>query len=409
MAPSDRDGDHTLSGTHLSTRLLHSDNEFAKMDPAVAPNISVTTTYSPSNALDFKAGNEPQPGGDDPHVYSRFTQPNVSRVEKVLGDLCNGYALTYRSGLAAGYAALVHYNPKRVAITLGYHGLHAAVALYRRGAPIDVVGIDDPLQSGDLLWVETPLNPSGEARNIKHYADRAHAAGAVMVVDATFAPPPLQDPFLWGADCVMHSASKYLGGHSDVLGGVLVVKSAKEWTELSDDRGVLGNTQGSLETFLLLRSLRTHELRVRRQSATATALALWLNKLTTVPAGQQWDGVPGGIVTQVMHSSVQTEPFVREQLSGGHSPCFGILLAQVEWARVLPHQVNFFTSATSLGSVESLIEQRVISDSSADPHIIRISVGLEDLEVRRFTRCTSPLCCYLTWSNLTDINAGLYF
>jgi cystathionine gamma-synthase len=120
----------------------------------------------------------------------------------------------------------------------------------------DVVGIDDPLQSGDLLWVETPLNPLGEARNIKHYADRvseyalidrrfgssdfrayfhipkAHAAGAVMVVDATFAPPPLQDPFLWGADCVMHSASKYLGGHSDVLGGVLVVKSAREWTEV---------------------------------------------------------------------------------------------------------------------------------------------------------------------------------
>jgi len=282
--------------------------------------------------------------------------------------------------LAAAYSALVYVKPTRIAISGGYHGVHASIEVYCKSNSVSIIDLDDEYRTGDVCWVETPLNPTGEARNIQHYADKIHAVGGRLLVDATFAPPPLQDPFKWGADIVMHSGTKYLGGHSDLLCGVLAVKSDEEWVALWNDRTYLGNTLGSLESYLLLRSLRTLHLRVPRQSETGTALAAWLKRVSQIPIGETWDGVKGGLIKQVWHAYFQQETWVKEQLEGGGPACFGFLMNEVDHARMLPHSMKFFTPATSLGGVESLLEYRFTSDPGADRRLIRCSVGVEDLE-----------------------------
>ncbi|KZT24433.1 cystathionine gamma-synthase [Neolentinus lepideus HHB14362 ss-1] len=385
MAPKE-DKRLTLSGT----KLLHADDAIHRHGGDVAPAISVTTTFKAPRPEDNAKKTSEWDVFDllnpSRHLYSRYTQGVSSRAEKVLSDINGGYAITYASGLAACYAALVYYQPKRIAITQGYHGCHATIDVYKktRGGDVDVIGIDDDFQPGDLCWLETPLNPTGEARDIQFYADKIHAVGGHIVVDSTFAPPPLQYPFKWGADCVMHSGTKYFGGHSDLLCGVLVVKTAEEWEKLWNDRTFMGNMMGSLESWLLLRSLRTLHLRVPKQSNTATGLAQWLNKAAAVPKGQSFDGVPGGVIEKVWHSSLQRadkrgfEP--SKQLEGGWNATFAIFMTNPEHATQLPHLVKYFIPATSLGGVDSLMEQRVQSDPGADPRLIRISVGVEELE-----------------------------
>ncbi|TDL29400.1 cystathionine gamma-synthase [Rickenella mellea] len=375
-----------LKGKPIGTDLLHADHDDDKNRSEVAPSISVTTTFrgaDPRHGLEHSDLLDPL--NPSRHVYSRYTQDVSHRAEKILSKINGGFALTYSSGLAASYAALVHYAPKRVAITDGYHGFHSTLEVYKKskGSGFQVIGLDDDFQTGDICWLETPLNPTGESRNIKYYADKVHAVGGHLIVDSTFAPPPLQYPLKFGADAVMHSGTKYLGGHSDLLCGVLVVKTAAEWNKLWSDRTYTGNMMGSLESWLLLRSLRTLHLRVPRQSSNATELVQWLHKLSGVPADQRLDGIQGGIIEKVWHSSLQAQTAswdIRAQMEGGWNATFGIFLRNKEHAALLPFLLRNFTPATSLGGVESLIEQRLQSDPGADPRLVRISVGVEDIE-----------------------------
>ncbi|CAE6420599.1 unnamed protein product, partial [Rhizoctonia solani] len=153
----------------------------------------------------------------------------------------------------------------------------------------------------------------------------------------------------------------YLGGHSDLLCGVLAV---------------------SLESFLLLRSLRTLELRVTRQAASGEALAQWLHKISQIPAGETWDGVRGGVIKRVWHASLQEQDrdWIKKQMPGGGPACFTIMLEDPNEARLLPYLLELFTPATSLGGVESLIEQRYLSDPKEDKRNLRLSIGLEGIE-----------------------------
>jgi len=349
----------------------------------IVPPISVSTNFKTPADL---------PWGDfDPmkpthHLYSRYTQGIRTKVESDLSELMNGYALTYTNGLAASYAAFMHLNPKRIAITGGYHGVYLVIQKIEKvkGTKVPLIGIDDEFEEGDVLWLETPLNPTGEVRNIKYYAEKAHKKGIKVVVDATFGPPPLQDPFKWGADIVMHSGTKYLGGHSDLLCGVLVVKTEDEWRSIWHDRAHTGAVMGSLETWLLDRSLKTLHIRVKQQSETATKLADWLHQLSKVPEGQELDGVKGGIVEKVWHPSLQekTAEFdPKEQMEGGWNATFAIQIGKAEWAGAIPYKLQRFIAATSLGAVESLIEQRQRSDPGADPRILRLSIGVEDVKI----------------------------
>ncbi|KAJ7095286.1 Cys/Met metabolism PLP-dependent enzyme-domain-containing protein [Mycena belliarum] len=361
-------------GTHL----LHPENA-PQRGQEVAPAISVSTTFisrrpnEEAGTTDYRIIFHCQ--NPSRHVYSRYSTKNSTRVENILSH--DGFALTYSSGLAASYAALVFFAPKRIAITAGYHGCHATIQVYLKAAPsVQVITLDDEFKSGDLCWLETPLNPTGESRDIAYYANKA---GGKLMVDSTFAPPPLQYPFKFGADCILHSGNarptKYFGGHSDLLGGVLIVRTKEEWDTLQSDRTYLG----SMESWLLLRSLRTFHLRLPRQSETATALVEWLHKLAATPAGQSFEGVPGGVLVQVWHSSLQgkdTRGFdPSTQMTGGWNATFSI-----QYAAWFPHSLKYFVPATSLGGVESLAEYRHSWDSSSDPKAVRISIGLEDLE-----------------------------
>lgn len=244
------------------------------------------------------------------------------------------------------------------------------------------------LQPGDVVHLETPLNPTGEALNIRHYAEKAHSRGAYLLIDSTFGPPPLQDPFQWGADVVMHSGTKYIGGHSDMLCGVLATRNA-EWVRgLAADRTALGNVMGGLEGWLGVRSLRTVELRVERQSRSAEKLVGWLHGFLAEggEAGAKEEGKDGGAVRgvlgRVQHASLQTGDmqWLKEQMPGGYGPVFAIWMKSERLARRLPSKLELFHHATSLGGVESLIEWRTMSDTTVDTRLLRVSVGLEGWE-----------------------------
>lgn len=369
----------------LDTQLLHADQKLRFNGAEVTPSISVSTTFKyPENVGELL---KEEPTFFDPkiHVYSRYTQQVNTRAEHVLSQLNQGYALTYASGLSAAYSALVHLAPRRIAIRDGYHGCHQTINVYQKSkdTKVQVIDINDEFREGDICWLETPENPTGLTRDMQYYADKIHAVGGKLFIDSTFGPPPLQYPFKWGADIILHSGTKYFGGHSDLLCGVLVVKTEEEWNQLHYNRTFIGNTLGSLEAWLLLRSLRTLRLRVTRQSQTATLLAQWLHQVSKIPEGKTFDGALGGVVKRVHHASLQTatkEFDPKEQMEGGWPATFAILLHKQEAAIALPHRLQYFMAATSLGGVESLIEYRLNSDTKADPTLLRLSIGLEDIE-----------------------------
>ena len=286
---------------------------------------------------------------------------------------------------------LVGLNPKRIAIRDGYHGCHGVIGIHQKLTGLAKLDIDCPaedLQPGDILHIETPLNPTGTAYNLKFYADKAHSRGAFLTVDSTFGPPPLQDPFLWGADVVMHSGTKYIGGHSDMLCGILAVNPirAKEgwWDKLFEERLYLGNVMGSMEGWLGVRSLRTLELRVERQSHNATKLVAWLNAALQAEDKSADKKVIRDVLAKVEHASLQKEDiedgWLLKQMPNGFGPVFSIVMKEQTFARRLPSKLQLFHHATSLGGVESLIEWRTMSDPKVDTRLLRVSIGVEGWE-----------------------------
>ncbi|GAA5977362.1 hypothetical protein JCM11641_000075 [Rhodosporidiobolus odoratus] len=358
------------SASH-ATRAIHADAYLS--GPEVSASISTSTTFrhpSPAQIAaaepgTYDAGWDPSEPSRD--IYSRETQPTGTRIEKVLGDLIGGPTLIYSSGIAACFAILLRVRPDVIAVTGGYFGCHGSFDIYRRTRgeyKVNIIRLEDdfPRDKKVLVWLETPVNPTGESRSIAAYSEKTKAVNGVLAVDATFAPPPLQDPFKWGADIVMHSGTKYFGGHSDLLAGTVSVKDKAAWNEL----------------WLLLRSLRTLNLRIQRQAATSTAIAKWLHTLTGSAGGEL-----AGVIKVVWHTTLQdnANELVGDgkQLSAGPA-CFGLLTTKPEYATQLANELKYFIHATSLGGVESLIEHRIISDPKCDPCLLRVSVGVEDFE-----------------------------
>ncbi|KAM4055095.1 cys/Met metabolism PLP-dependent enzyme [Hirsutella rhossiliensis] len=374
-----------LGRLSLASRTVHGDDRVAA-HRAVAPAMHVSTTFRYTDDPDrLDPDDVVDPSAPlDSHVYSRYTAPNTARLEAVLASILGGPSLTYASGLAAFHAMLVRINPRRIAIGDGYHGCHGVIHVLSRLTGLEQLPLDcDPsdLGPGDVVHVETPFNPVGEARNLALYAQKARDAGAYLTVDATFAPPPLQDPLAFGADVVMHSGTKYFGGHSDMLCGTLTVRPGLDWIDdLRGERMVLGSVMGSFEGWLGLRSLRTLELRVMRQSATATALVSWLSRQlgdASTPAA--------ALVDRVQHASLQPEAaqpdsWLRRQMPRGYGAVFAVWMKDEAAAKRLPSKLRLFHHATSLGGVESLIEWRAMSDRGVDRRLLRLSIGVEALE-----------------------------
>lgn len=335
-------------------------------------NVSTTFRYTDDPAQLTAVADMPDGYPEDGYIYSRLAHPNSERVEAVFDEILGGHSVVYSSGLAAFYALMTHFNPKQIAIGQCYHGCRAISNIHTRNFNLKQLSLSeedlDKLQPGDLVHIETPVNPYGTSYDLSYYAEKAHAKGALLSVDATFAPPPLQYPFQFGADVIMHSATKYFGGHSDLLAGVLVVKSKEIKKQLIDDRIYLGTNIANLESYLLLRSLRSYDLRILKQSANCLKIVTYLND----------NKAKFKVLTKIHHSSLQTDAFVKQQLVGGYGPVFSIELDSKESAKTLPSRLKYFHHATSLGGVESLIEWRAVTDPYISQTLLRVSVGVED-------------------------------
>ncbi|GMM37366.1 putative cystathionine beta-lyase [Saccharomycopsis crataegensis] len=361
------------------TKLIHCDDETSRV-PDVAPPINVAATFKyPEDPAKLVTAEEVESEegwvANGSPIYSRISHPNSESAEALMTGFLGRPTVLYNTGLASFNALLFHYHPKRIFFDRCYHGCHGMANLMTRWGALEQHTLSDEdldkyLQAGDLLHLETPVNPDGTSFDISYYAQKAHEKGAFLSVDSTFAPYPLQDPFAFGADVVMHSGTKYFGGHSDLLAGVLVVKDSKTRHQLLEDRIYLASNISNLDAFLLLRSLRTYELRIRQQSSNAEKLVKYL-------ADKKGEYK---VLDKISHSSLQTEAFVKKQLPNGFGPVFTIEVTDAEIARVFPSKLKYFHHATSLGGVESLIEWRALSNADAAKTILRISVGIENVE-----------------------------
>ena len=302
-------------------------------------------------------------GGDT--EYGRYGNPSWEAFEDVLGSLEGGRALAFSSGMAAVTTVLdlVGHGAKVVAPQHAYQGSIMSLAdLEARGRlTAELVDIEDTAAvvaacaDAALVWLETPTNPALELADIETIAAAAHEAGAYVVVDNTFATPLLQQPISLGADIVVHSATKYLSGHSDVLLGALVVADDELFAVLKNRRSLTGSVPGTLESWLALRGMRTLHLRVERAQANAQAL---LPRLREHPAisDVRYPGF-GAIISIVLDGELAADLLVRK--------------------------TSLWVHATSLGGVESTFERRRRWKTEArtiPEGLVRMSVGIEDVD-----------------------------
>lgn len=313
--------------------------------------------------------------------YSRDDgTPGWEALEELLGDLEGGRAVCFSSGMGA-IAAVLELLPAGAQVVVprdSYSGLRALLSDGAAGGrwqvrTVDMTDVDALMAAvvdADLVWLETPSNPMLEVVDIAGVAARAGEAGAVVAVDNTFATPLLQSPLQLGADLVVHSATKFIGGHSDLLLGAVVARREEDYTRLLRRRVVAGATPGALECFLALRGARTLALRLRHAQTGAGELA---RRLQTHPA-----------VDRVRYPGLPDDPHhacAAKQMSG-----FGAVLSfevgDAATADAVCASVQIISHATSLGGVESTIERRakLPGQGHVPAGLVRLSVGCEHLE-----------------------------
>jgi cystathionine gamma-synthase len=315
--------------------------------------------------------------------YAREGNPTWSAFEEALGVLEDGACLAFASGMASA-AAVLDALPAaaRVAIaSVAYHGVHQLVE--DRGAAgrllptlvdvTDLAAVASACEGAELLWLETPTNPLLDIADIAAASEIAHARGVRVLVDNTFATPLRQRPLALGADIALHSATKFLVGHSDLLLGALVARDAELVARLRRRRMFDGSVPGSMEAFLALRGLRTLAVRLERAERSAAELARRLEAHPAV-ARTRYPGLPD-------HPG---HDLAARQMSG-----FGAMLAfetvgDAADADRVCESVRLAVHATSLGGVETLLERRARypgeQRAGTPPTLIRVSVGVEDVE-----------------------------
>jgi cystathionine gamma-synthase len=349
---------------------------------AIAPPIHTSTTYLRDPDNQYRSG----------RIYARDHNPTFDQAEAVLTALEGGHAsLLFASGMAAATALFQALAPGDhvLAPKVMYWSLRNWLMNFatRWGLRVQFIEMNDPddvrnaVQSGKtrLVWIESPANPLWTITDIALTCEIAHAAGAAVAVDSTVATPVLTRPFELGADIVMHSATKYLNGHSDVLAGTLTAREDSPlWLRIKSIRAQMGGVLGPFEAWLLMRGMRTLFPRVRAACDSAQSIAERLTQHRFVEE-VLYPGLPG----------FPGHAVAARQMHGGFGGMLSIRVRGTKNGTVTGENaaiataanVQLWKRATSLGGVESLIEHRASIEGAGTPvsaDLLRLSVGLED-------------------------------
>src|SRR5512138_160915 len=367
----------------FATRVIHAGQSPDPSTGAIMPPIYATSTYV-----------QESPGVHKGYEYSRSQNPTRMAYERCIADLESGQrGYAFASGLSAMATLLdcLDSGSHVVAMDDLYGGSYRLFErVRRRSAGLDFQFVDmtdlGALEAAftprtRMVWIETPTNPLLKIVDIAAVAQVAHRHGALVVVDNTFASPMLQRPLEHGADIVMHSATKYLNGHSDIVGGIAVVGDNAELAErLAFLQNACGAVQGPFDSFLALRGLKTLHLRMRAHCDNAQALAEFLQGHAAVA-----DVIYPGLPTHPEHA------LAKRQMDGFGGIVTVRLKGGFEAARRLCERTRLFTLAESLGGVESLVNHPAVMTHASipeatrarlgiGPELVRLSVGVEALE-----------------------------
>jgi len=342
---------------------------------AVVPPIHMASTYERDADNGYRSG----------RIYARADNPTFDQAETTLAALEGGAkALIFSSGMSAATACFLALAPGDhvVAPKVMYWSLRNWLGSFATnwGLKVEFVDADRTdaiaaaVRPGDtkLVWLETPANPTWAVSDIAAAAGIAHKAGALLAVDSTVATPVLTRPIEHGADLVMHSATKYLNGHSDIIAGALVgARDDEHWAKLRTIRAQLGTILGQTEAWLLMRGMRTLFPRVQWACRSAETLAQKFSEHPMI-AEVLYPGLPGF----AGHATA------KKQMSGGFSGMLSVRIKGGERTAIATAAgVELWKRATSLGGVESLIEHRASIEGPGTPcptDLLRLSVGMED-------------------------------
>jgi cystathionine gamma-synthase len=365
--------------TRYSKRSL-SAQAMGKIDPktkGVVPPIHIATTFI----------RDPDNGYSSGFVYGRPDNETVREAEAVISMWEEAEAsLLFSSGMAAATSVFLALKPGDhvVAPKVMYWALRNWLMTDAKHWGLEVSFVDmtniESIRAGlkpgrtKLVWVETPSNPLWSLTDIETAAEWAHAVDAKLAVDSTVATPVFTQPLKLGADVVMHAGTKALNGHSDVVAGVLATSDISPfWNRIVSNRKNLGAVLGPFEAFLLMRGMRTLDLRVREASKTALDLA---ERFSTHP-----------FIEEVLYPGLTTHPqhaLALKQMKGGFGHMLSIRVKGGEQAAIdTAASVGLWKRATSLGGVESLLEHRASiegPDTPCPPDLLRLSAGIEDVE-----------------------------
>lgn len=362
----------------LATLAVHAGVEPDPQTGAVMTPIYQTSTYAQPDVAVHKG-----------YEYSRTDNPTRTALQTALAALEGGqYALAFSSGMAAIDTVLRLLKPGDHVLSGDdvYGGTFRLFDKILRGYGIefsfvdtsDTAVVESALQPNTkLVWLETPTNPMLRLSDIAAIGKLTKAQGIWLGVDNTFASPMLQNPLALGADLVVHSTTKYIGGHSDVVGGAIVLNDTAVYEQLKFLQNGIGAVPGPQDCFLTLRGIKTLALRMKAHSANALQIAQFLSDHTAVAQ----------VIYPGLESHPQYELAQRQMVAPGGMISF-ILHGGEAAARRVARETKLFTLAESLGGVESLIElpapmtHASVADSplAVDPGLVRLSVGIEDVE-----------------------------
>ena len=360
---------------HFETKAIHSGAAVDESTGAIAPPIHLSTTFERNAEGEASRG----------FSYIRDGNPTALRLEEALAAIDGGEAaLAFASGMAAG-SVLLQTLPRGGHVLLPddcYYGYRRLADEFfgQWGLTFDVVAMEDldavrraVREETKLIWSESPSNPLLKVVDLAALAEIAHEHGALLVTDGTFATPALQRPIEHGADVVLHSSTKYLGGHTDVQGGALIFRRRDTLFERAGHvRKITGGVTSPFNAWLILRGIRTLSVRVRAQSENALAIARFLSTHPRVEA--------------VFYPGLESHPnheIARRQMSAFGGMLSFLVRGTRADALAVVARVRLFTRATSLGGIESLIEHRETSEgpgSTTAENLVRVSVGLEHVE-----------------------------